>query len=170
MVKCTKGQIRRLKTALRWKGHPEQRQRIQMVLLRESGMTQPSIAEAMGVSLSTVNRAHMAYDHGGLKALQLKCQRGDQRGAHREARKSGKEEYLGWRVNPDASRVTSVSLLKAGGRRLRTTFDAVPRFALIVCCAFAGLRLTARPRLTRPSMGGRTQPSTAAGGLCSTAN
>ena len=68
MVKCTKGQIRRLKTALRWKGHPEQRQRIQMVLLRESGMTQPAIAEAMGVSLSTVNRAHMAYDHGGLKA------------------------------------------------------------------------------------------------------
>src|SRR6516225_10979773 len=39
-----------------------QRQRIQMVLLRESGMTQPAIAEAMGVSLSTVNRAHMAFD------------------------------------------------------------------------------------------------------------
>jgi Sigma-70, region 4. len=56
-----KGKIRRLKTALRWKGHPEQRQRIQMVLLRESGMTQPVIAETMGVSLSTVNRAHMAY-------------------------------------------------------------------------------------------------------------
>ena len=74
MVKCTKGQIRRLKTALRWKGHPEQRQRIQMVLLRESGMTQPAIAEAMGVSLSTVNRAHMAYDHGGLKALRRKSQ------------------------------------------------------------------------------------------------
>ena len=69
MVKCTKGQIRQLKTALRWKIPPEQRQRIQMVLLRESGMTQPAIAEAMGVSLSTVNRAHMAYDHGGLKAL-----------------------------------------------------------------------------------------------------
>jgi transposase len=32
-----------------------QRQRIQMVLLRESGMTQPAIAAAMGVSLSTVN-------------------------------------------------------------------------------------------------------------------
>ncbi len=48
------------------------RQRIQMVLLRESGMTQPAIAEAMGVSLSTVNRAHMAYDHGGLKALEQK--------------------------------------------------------------------------------------------------
>jgi transposase len=40
-----------------------------MILLRESGMAQPAIAEAMGVSLSTVNRAHMAYDHGGIKAL-----------------------------------------------------------------------------------------------------
>ena len=69
MVKCTKGQVRRLKTALRWKIPPEQRQRIQMVLLRESGMTQPLIAAAMGVSLSTVNRAPMAYDHGGLEAL-----------------------------------------------------------------------------------------------------
>jgi transposase len=36
-----------------------------MVLLREKGMTQPAIAAALGVSLSTVNRAHMAYDHGG---------------------------------------------------------------------------------------------------------
>lgn len=72
MVKCSKGEIRRLKTALRWKGDPRRRQRIQMVLLRESGMTQPAIALAMGVSLSTVNRAHMAYDHGGLKALQSK--------------------------------------------------------------------------------------------------
>ena len=62
MVKCTKGQVRRLKTALRWKIPPEQRQRIQMVLLRESRMTQPLIGAAMGVSLSTVNRAHMAYD------------------------------------------------------------------------------------------------------------
>jgi predicted ArsR family transcriptional regulator len=41
-----------LKTTLRWKIPPEQRQRIQMVLLRESGMTQPLIAAAMGVSLS----------------------------------------------------------------------------------------------------------------------
>lgn len=62
MIKCTKGQVRRLKTALRWKIPPKQRQRIQMVLLRESGMTQPLIAAAMGVSLSTVNRAHMTYD------------------------------------------------------------------------------------------------------------
>ena len=68
MVKCTKAQVRRLKTALRWNGDPQRRQRIQMVLLRESGMTQPAIAEAMGVSLSTVNRAHMAYDGGGLQA------------------------------------------------------------------------------------------------------
>ena len=72
MVKCTKGQVRRLKTALHWKLPPEQRQRIQMVLLRESGMTQPAIGEAMGVSLSTVNRAHMAYDGGGIKALKPK--------------------------------------------------------------------------------------------------
>ena len=69
MIKCTKGQVRQLKTAQRWKIPPEQRQRIQMVLLRESGMTQPLIAAAMGVPLSTVNRAHMAYDHGGVKAL-----------------------------------------------------------------------------------------------------
>ena len=79
MVKCTKKQIRRLKTALHWKGHPEQRQRIQMVLLREGGMTQPAIAEAMGLSLSTVNRAHMAYDHGGLKALRRKPSGGRKR-------------------------------------------------------------------------------------------
>ena len=79
MVKCSKGQVRRLKTALRWKGRPKRRQRIQMVLLRESGMTQPAIAEAMGVSLSTVNRAHMAYDHGGVKALKPKPSGGRQR-------------------------------------------------------------------------------------------
>jgi len=72
MVKCTKKQIRQLKTALRWKIPVAQRERIQMVLLRESGMTQPAIAEAMGVSLSTVNRVHMAYDGGGIKALKPK--------------------------------------------------------------------------------------------------
>jgi transposase len=49
-----------------------QRQRIQMVLLRESGMMQPAIAAAIGVSLSTVNRAHMAFDQGGIKALKPK--------------------------------------------------------------------------------------------------
>ena len=72
MVKCSKAEVRRLKTALRWKMPAAQRQRIQMVLLRESGMAQPAIAAAMGVSLSTVNRAHMAYDHGGIKVLKPK--------------------------------------------------------------------------------------------------
>jgi transposase len=79
MVKCTKKHIRQLKTALRWKIPVAQRERIQMVLLRESGMTQPAIAEAMGVSLSTVNRAHMAYDGGGIKALKPKPIGGRQR-------------------------------------------------------------------------------------------
>src|SRR6202007_643774 len=70
MIKCSKGEVRRLKKALRWKNIPEkQRQRIRMGLLREEGMAQPAIASAMGVSLSTVNRAHMAYDQGGIKAL-----------------------------------------------------------------------------------------------------
>src|ERR1700716_2614380 len=62
-----------------WKIPPEQRQRIQMVLLRESRMTQPLIAAAMGVSLSAVNRAHMAYDHGGIKALKPKPSGGRKR-------------------------------------------------------------------------------------------
>jgi Winged helix-turn helix len=72
MVKCTKKQIRQLKTALRRKLPAVQRERIQMVLLRENGVTQPAIAEAMGVSLSTVNRAHMAYlltRHGWRKLM-----------------------------------------------------------------------------------------------------
>jgi len=72
MAKCSKAEVRRLKTALHWKMPAAQRQRIQMVLLRESGITQPAIADAMGVSLSTVNRAHMAYDRGGIKALKPK--------------------------------------------------------------------------------------------------
>src|SRR6266478_3982997 len=72
MAKCSKAEVRRLKTALRWKIPAAQRQRMQMVLLRESGMTQPAIAEAMGVSLSTVNRAHMAYDQGSITALKPK--------------------------------------------------------------------------------------------------
>src|SRR5271156_1484267 len=79
MVKCSKSQIRKLKTALRWKIPAAQRQRIQMVLLRESDMTQTAIAAAMGVSLSTVNRAHMFYDKGGIKALKPKPIGGRQR-------------------------------------------------------------------------------------------
>jgi hypothetical protein len=79
MVKCAKGQVRRLKTAPRWKIPQEQRRRIQMVLPRESVMTQPLIAAAMGVSPSTVNRAQMTYDHGGNKALKPKPSGGRKR-------------------------------------------------------------------------------------------
>ena len=80
MIKCNKGEVRRLKKALRWKNIPEkQRQRLRMVLLREEGLAQPAIASAMGVSLSTVNRAHMAYDQGGIKALKPKPCGGRQR-------------------------------------------------------------------------------------------
>jgi transposase len=80
MIKCSKSEVSRLKSALRWKKlPPAQRERIQMVLMRESGMTQPEIAEVMGVSLSTVNRAHMAYDRGGIKALKPKPSGGRQR-------------------------------------------------------------------------------------------
>jgi transposase len=43
-----------------------------MVLLREDAKTQPQIGELTGVSLSTVNRAHMAYDNGGVNALKPK--------------------------------------------------------------------------------------------------
>jgi transposase len=69
MVKCNSSQLKRLKRALKREKNPTMRERIGMVLLRENGMTQPQIAEVMGVSLSTVNRAHMAYDQGGLRAL-----------------------------------------------------------------------------------------------------
>src|SRR5215471_8733294 len=79
MIKCSKAEVRRLKTALHWKLPPAQRERIQMVLWREIGMTQPAIAEGMGVSLSTVNRAHMAYDQGGIKALKPKPNGGRKR-------------------------------------------------------------------------------------------
>src|SRR3974377_1513534 len=72
MAKCSKAEVRRLKTALHWKIPAAQRQRLQMVLLRESGKTKPAIAGGMGVALSTVNRAHMAYDRGGIKALKPK--------------------------------------------------------------------------------------------------
>jgi hypothetical protein len=58
-----------------------QRERIQMVLLRERGITQPEIADVTGVScLSTVNRAHMAYDHSVRAALEPKPSGGRIRG------------------------------------------------------------------------------------------
>ena len=76
MVKCNADQVRRLQRALKREKNPKIRQRMQMVLLRESGMTQPEIANATGVSLSTVNRAHMAYDNGGRAALEPKSRGG----------------------------------------------------------------------------------------------
>ena len=72
MVKCSQDQVKRLKKALQREKDPVVRQRIQMILLREDGKTQPDIAELTGVSLSTVNRAHMAYDNGGVNALRPK--------------------------------------------------------------------------------------------------
>jgi Fic family protein len=72
MVKCSRNQVARLKKALQREKDLVVRQRIQMILLREDGKTQPEIAELTGVSLSTVNRAHMAYDNGGVNALRPK--------------------------------------------------------------------------------------------------
>ena len=48
MAKCSKAEVRQLRTALRWKIPAAQRQRVQMVLLRESGMAQPAIVAGMG--------------------------------------------------------------------------------------------------------------------------
>jgi hypothetical protein len=42
MVKCTKHQVGELRRALHWKLPVVQRERIQMVLLREKGLTQPA--------------------------------------------------------------------------------------------------------------------------------
>jgi transposase len=79
VVKCSKNQVERLKKALAREKDPVVRQRLQMILLREDGKTQEEIAELMGVSLSTVNRAHMAYDHGGRAALRPKPKGGRRR-------------------------------------------------------------------------------------------
>src|SRR5215470_916142 len=72
MVKCNQDQVERLKKPLKREEDAKLCLRIQMVLLREDGKTQPEIAELTGVSLSTVNRAHMAYDNGGVNALRPK--------------------------------------------------------------------------------------------------
>ena len=47
MVKCNSSQLKRLKRALKREKNPTMRERIQMVLLRENGITQPQIAEVM---------------------------------------------------------------------------------------------------------------------------
>ena len=64
----TKRQVHELRKALHIKIPEVEPQRTQMGLPREKGVTQQAIAKTMGVSLSTVNRAHMAYDRGGIKA------------------------------------------------------------------------------------------------------
>src|SRR5215470_9043415 len=87
MVKCNNDQVERLKKALKREEDAEMRWRIQMVLLREDGKAQREIAELTGVSLSTVNRAHMAYDNGGVCALRPKP-----RGGRRHENMTLKEE------------------------------------------------------------------------------
>src|ERR1700747_405365 len=79
MIKCNRDQVKRLQKKLQREKDPVVRQRIQMILLREDGKTQPEIAELTGVSLSTVNRAHMAYDNGGVNALRPKPKGGRRR-------------------------------------------------------------------------------------------
>jgi hypothetical protein len=135
MVKCTKGEVRRLKAALRWKGDPKRRQRIQMVLLRESGMPQPAIAEAMGLSLSTVNRAHMAYDHGGLKALKSKPSGGRQR----ENMTVTEEKALlaGFAKAAGAGEMLNIHDLKAAYETAMGTQPATARF-IIFSAGMAG--------------------------------
>ncbi len=72
MVERHKGKQKRLNRALQRERNATTRLRIQMVVLRDKGMTQPEIAEVTGKSLSTVNRVHMAYAKGGLAALKTK--------------------------------------------------------------------------------------------------
>ena len=72
MKKLTKSQVRKLKQFMHRERHMDTRLRMQMVVMREAGMTQPQIAGLTGKSLSTVNRAHMAYDQGGRMALKHK--------------------------------------------------------------------------------------------------
>jgi hypothetical protein len=52
----------------------------------------------MGVSLSTVNRAHMAYNHGGLKALKSKPS-----GGRKRENMTFTEEKACWRVFANAA-------------------------------------------------------------------
>src|ERR1700676_4328614 len=102
MVKCNRGQVERSMRALKREKESAVRQRIQMVLLREDGKTQPEIAELTGVSLSTVNRAHMAYDHGGVNPLRPKpvfcqiCQSCRRRGTSKRRRIEDRVREADW--------------------------------------------------------------------------
>ena len=61
MKKLSHGQVRQLRRFMQRERHLDTRLRMQMVVMREEGMTQPAIAKLTGKSLSTVNQAHMAY-------------------------------------------------------------------------------------------------------------
>jgi transposase len=79
MKKLHKGQRRCLRRAMQRERNVKSRLRIQMIILRDEGMSQPEIADVTGTSLSTVNRAHMAYAHEGLKGLKAKPRGGRMR-------------------------------------------------------------------------------------------
>src|SRR5215469_522222 len=72
MKKLSQGQVRQLRRFMQRERHLDTRLRMPMVVMREEGMTQPEIAKLTGKSLSTVNRAHMAYAQGGRMALKHK--------------------------------------------------------------------------------------------------
>jgi Homeodomain-like domain-containing protein len=81
MVKCSNAENPAVEDGVALE-NPLQRQRIQMVLLRESGMAQHAIAAAMGVSLSTLNRAQIALpprrDQSALSAGRLRIMFADE--------------------------------------------------------------------------------------------
>src|SRR6266550_2163364 len=80
-------------------------------------MAQPLIAAAMGVSLSTVNRAHMAYDHGGIKR--------SSRGQAADASASCQPLQRGFhhRIEPD----TRINGQGIGGAHQRRSFKSGSR-------------------------------------------
>jgi transposase len=103
MVKCSQDQVKRLKKALQREKDPVVRQRIRMILLREDGKTQPEIAELTGVSLSTVNRAHMAYDTWWRQCVAAEADWGPAErkydvGRREEVSRSIRQSRWSWRV------------------------------------------------------------------------
>ena len=68
MVKCNADQVRRLQRALKGEKNPTMRQRIQIVLLRESEMTQPEIFIPIGIEAQIEDAAGLVdgYHHPAL--------------------------------------------------------------------------------------------------------
>src|SRR5271165_1723351 len=162
MVKCSKAEVRRLRTALRWKLPSTQRERIQMVLLREGGMTQPAIAAAMGVSLSTVNRAHMAYDDGGIKALKPKANGGRKREnmtvaeekalLARFAHAAGARSLIvsHWNVSDEATARLMIGTFRASARNEKLSHAEALRQSMLAMIDGASSDAEADPRLWAP--------------------